>query len=121
MTEVAHYACDLPRFSRAVVIPKGQDGGYALSVSRNGRVLFLSERPLEELAGKAVVVAIRPWYRRDTDGSRSVWGTSLLVRPSPPVGREVVAASAVVGVSAPRDAAVVLPLSRTGMLSFVAA
>lgn len=121
MTAVDHYACVLPRFERSLVIEKGWDGRYAVAISRNGRVLFLSERPLGELADEAVVLAVRPWFRRDGEGRRTARGTSVLVRTATPSRRPVVAAEAIVASSESSSALAVLPLSRSGLLSLLPA
>jgi hypothetical protein len=118
VTEVSHYACVLPRFQRSLVIEKGRDGRYAVAISRNGRVLFLSDQPLGELAGQAVVLAIRPWFRSE-GGTRRVRGTSILVLTRLPAERPVTTATSVVAASEPPDAFRVVPLSPRGVLALM--
>ena len=82
MTETSFYSCSWPEFPRGLVIDKGREGRFRVSISRNGSVLFLSERPLAELAGKSVVLAVRPWLDRSS-------GTIVQIRPRPPARRPV--------------------------------
>ncbi len=82
MSETAFYSCRLPAFPRGLVIDKGREDRFHFSISRNGMVLFLSERPLAELAGAPVVLAVRPWLDRTS-------GTIVQVRARPPAHRPV--------------------------------
>ena len=109
MSEASFYACALPALERAHVIPKGREGLFELTLSRNGRVLFLSERPLEELAGQRVVLALRPWPRRRE-------GTLVQVRARSPARRPVRQSAAVVAAERPPGALAVLPLSPRAQL-----
>ncbi len=118
MIEVSHYECVLPRLPRSLVIEKGRDGPYAVAVSRNGRVLFLSERPLGDLAGRQVVLAVRPWLRSE-GGARRTRGTSVLVRMRAPARHAVTPTEAVVAPAAPGACLACLPLSPRGVLAFV--
>ncbi len=56
-------------------------------VSRNGKVLFLSERPLAALADELVFALVRPWRDRNN-------GTIVQIRLRPPWRRPVLAAEA---------------------------
>lgn len=78
-------------------------------------MLFLSERPLGELADERVV-AVRPWFRAG-GAARRPRGTSVLVRASPPVSRPVTHATAVVGAADVPGALLTLPLSPRGALT----
>ena len=82
MSETAFYSCRLPAFPRGLVIGKGREGRFHVSISRNGRVLFLSERPLAEFSGEPAVLAVRPWLDRTS-------GTIVQVRERPPGRRPV--------------------------------
>ena len=82
MSETAFYSCRLPALPRGLVIAKGREGRFHLSVARNAKVLFLSERPLAELSGAPVVLAVRPWLDRTS-------GTIVQVRERPPARRPV--------------------------------
>ena len=108
-----HYACVLPALPRALVIPKGRDGLFCAAVSRNGRVLFLSRRPLDELAGREVVLRVAPW-----PGRRA--GTIVQVRERPPLRGSPVAATAHVGEPV-ESAAVSLALTPAARLALVPA
>jgi hypothetical protein len=110
VSETSFYSCELPALGRAHVIPKGREGLFELTVSRNGRVLFLSERPLAELAGAQVVLALRPWSRR-------TGGTVVQVRSRPPTRRPVRDSAAVVAADRPQGALAVLPLSPRAQLA----
>src|SRR6266852_7742663 len=51
--------CNLrPRF-----LPKGTVGRSFRAVARNGRVLLCSDRPVDELEGRAAVVRLQTWHK----------------------------------------------------------
>ena len=81
MSETAFYSCRLPAFPRGLVIDKGREGRFHLSISRNGMVLF-AEWPFAEFSGEPVVLAVRPWLDRTS-------GTIVQVRERPPARRPV--------------------------------
>ncbi len=64
LTRGACLHCQLPSLPRALLIAKGRQSLFHLAISRNGRVLFLSEQPLAELVDKPVYVLFRPWPDR---------------------------------------------------------
>jgi len=87
LTRGACFRCRLPSFSRALLIPKGRQSLFHLAVSRNGRVLFLSEWPLAALVEEPVYVLVRPWQDRNDS-------TIVQVRLRPLWQRPVLAAEA---------------------------
>jgi hypothetical protein len=52
-----------PRF-----LPKCRVGPGWRAVARNGRVLLASDRPLEELTGRAVLLRLQTWHREVLPG-----------------------------------------------------
>ena len=107
--ETTFYSCRLPEFPRGLVIDKGREGRFHLSISRNGMVLFLSERPLAELAGAQVILAVRPWLDRTS-------GTIVQVRGRRPARRPVQPADARLVLERPLEERRVVPLSPRGFL-----
>lgn len=66
--------CDWDR----AFIAKGTVGRHYRAVSRNGRVLLASDRPLEESAGRLVRLRIAHWHRQILPGELpSPWGIVL--------------------------------------------
>ena len=109
MTETSFYSCFWPAFPRGLVIDKGREGRFRISISRNGRVLFLSERPLAELAGAPVVLAVRPWLDRSS-------GTIVQIRGRSPARRPVEPVEARLAFEEPDAESRVLPLSPRAFL-----
>lgn len=69
--------CDLrPRF-----LPKGEAGRGYRAVSRNGRVLLASDRPVAELAGSVARCRFQTWHKRVLfDGPPAPYGLLLYAR-----------------------------------------
>lgn len=109
LTRGACLHCQLPSLPRALLIPKGRQSLFHLAISRNGRVLFLSEQPLAELVDMPVYVLVRPWPDCKN-------GTIVQIRLRRPWQRPVLAAAASVLGERPTDALLALPLSPRGAL-----